>query len=615
MQKAHICTDYLSEDPLTHNVGNAFSFKAMKRMTKSLFLVLLSIVSLSACTGKKDTENTLRIPIIANPKTMDPAMVQDLYSAYAVSMVYEGLVEYHYLKRPHELVPLLAEAMPEVSKDGLTYTFKIRKGVKFMDHAAFAGGKGREVKAQDFIYSFLRVADPKVGSGQFWIFDGRIAGLNEWREKQKNAAVADYDHPPEGLKAVDDYTLQIKLTRKYPQLLMVLAMPSGSVVPREVFDKLGKDVTTVGVGTGPYMLSNWLQNSKLTFTRNPGFRGQPYPSEGEAGDKEKGLLDDAGKMMPFADKVEYLVFVERQPEWLNFLKGHVDHVVIPKDNYSSAIDKNTKELLPDLVKKGIHLEKVPQPEISYTAFNVEDPVLKKAGPNLRKAMSMVIDETRAIELFFNGRALPAQFIIPPDTAGYDDKFVNPYKTHNVEKAKELMAKAGYPGGKGLPTLNYETTNGTESRQQAELLQKEWAQLGINLVINYNQFSELDEKLTKKKAQVWSIAWIADYPDAENFLQLLYGPNGAPGPNASNFNNPEYNKLYEKVRDMVDSPERRALIGKMRDIFIEEMPWIVHRHRIYYYLRHDWLKNFKKEYMGSSSAKFMRVDAERRAKGL
>jgi oligopeptide transport system substrate-binding protein len=162
---------------------------------------------------------------------------------------------------------------------------------------------------------------------------------------------------------------------------------------------------------------------------------------------------------------------------------------------------------------------------------------------------------------------------------------------------------------------YESVNGTDARQQAELLQKEWAAIGVHARINYNNFSELDEKLTKKKAQVWSIAWIADYPDAENFLQLLYGPNGSPGPNASNFNDPEYNKLYEKVRDMHDSPERRALIVKMRDIFIREMPWIPHRHRIYYYLRHDWLKNFKKEYMGSATAKFMRVDVERRAKGL
>lgn len=583
--------------------------------------LLLSLLSLGACTGKKGDpkDDTLRIPIVANPKTFDPAAVVDLYSAYVSSLVYEGLTEYNYLKRPHELQALLAEAMPTVSKDGLVYTFKIRKGVKFTDHAAFAGGKGREIKAQDFIFSWLRLGDPKVGSVNFWLLDGRIVGFNAWSEKQKKNDKTDYDHPPEGLKAIDDSTLEVRLTRKFPQFLMILAMPQLAVVPREVVEAAGKDMSTVAVGTGPYILQSWLQNSRLTFTKNPYYLGQPaYPSEGSAGDAEKGLLADAGKPTAFASKVEYHVFVEQQPMWLNFMKGNVDHVVIPKDNYSAAIDPTTKELLPDLAKKGIVLEKVPQPEISYMGFNMEDSVVgakAKGGADLRKAISLAQDNARATELFFNGRAILAQFIIPPEIAGYDPAFVNPFTQTNVEKAKEYLAKAGYPGGKGLSDLIYEMPNGAEARQQGELAMKELGAIGINLKVNYNTFAELDEKIKKRKAQIFGIAWIADYPDAENFLQLLYGPNKAPGANSTNYDNPAYNKLFEQVRDMTDSPERRALIVKMRDIYVQDMPMFPIRHRIYYYLRHGWLKNFKKEYMGSSPAKFMRVDPEQRAKGF
>ncbi|MBS1984549.1 MAG: hypothetical protein JST16_10285 [Bdellovibrionales bacterium] len=585
-------------------------------MMMRLSLLALPALSLclASCTGKKKDDGTLRLYMLADAKQLDPALVQDLYSNWISSLSYEGLLEYHYLKRPFELKPNLAEAMPTVSKDGLTYTFKIRKGIHFMDSDVFPGGKGREVKAQDFVYSFLRVADPKLGSGQFWVYDGHIKGLNEWRDKQKTNATVDYDHPPEGFKAVDDYTLQIKLNHKYAQLLFVLAMPTGFVVPHEAVEKLGKDFGNNLVGTGPYKLVNWMRNSKLSFVKNPNYRGEPYPAEGEASDAANGLLADAGKMMPLADKLEYHIFVESQPRWLNFLKGSIDVTQIPKDNFDSMIDKNTHELLPDQVAKGIRLMKAPQPEISYIAFNMEDPVIKKGGPNLRKAIALAIDQKKTSDILFWGTPVLGQFLLPPALAGYEESFVNPYNQHNVEKAKELLAKAGYPGGQGLPELVYEVPNGTDSRQLAELFQKYVGEIGIKVRVNYNQFSELDEKIIRKKAQMWGIAWMADYPDAENFLQLLYGPNSAPGPNGSNFNNPEYNKLYDQMRVMQDSPARRAIINKMRDIYIQEMPIIVERHRVFYYTYHNWLKNFKMEYMGGSIAKYLRVDSELRSKG-
>lgn len=588
-------------------------------MNKYLAFVASFAVSgllLGACSPKGgSSSNILNYPMISDAKTLDPANVSDLYSNYAASLAYEGLLEYHYLKRPHEVAPLLADGMPEVSKDGLTYTFKIKKGVLFADHEAFPGGKGRELKAKDFVYSFLRVADPKSDTGNFWIFEGRIKGFDAWREAQKKADKTNFDAGPEGLKIVDDYTLQFQLVKPYPQLLFVLTMPQTFVVPREVVEKLGKDFGNTTAGTGPFKLARWMRPTRLSFVRNPSFHGQTYPTDGEEADKANGLLADAGKPIPFVDGVELHVFVETQPMWLNLLSGSLDLSRVPKDNFKQAMDEATSTLLPELASKGLSAHKFPQPEISYEAFNTEDPFIKKAGPNLRKAISLALDKRKAIELFFNNQAILGQSPLPPDFAGYDAKFVNPYSEYSPEKAKEYLAKAGYPEGKGLPELNYETTQGTDSRQQAEKIQSDLAKVGIKVRINVNSFPELTEKINKGRAQMWGIAWGADYPDAENFFQLLYCKNKAPGPNGSNYCNPVFDKLHEKMSVMRDSPERRKIIKQMTDIFVADLPWIVERHRIFWYLTQPWLKNYKAGYMGATEAKYLRLDVERRKQGL
>lgn len=589
-------------------------------MKSKITLLTISLVFAACSPRQRSTENVVRIPIIADAKTFDPQMLEDHYSALVTSLVYEGLVEYEYLKRPHELKPALAESMPSVSKDGLTYTFKIKKGVKFIDHPAFADGKGRDVMAKDFVFSLMRLADPQLNSPSFWVVDGHIEGLNEWRTARSaflegKGPDTNYDTPVAGLRAVDDYTLEIKVKRKYPQLLFVLAMPQGFAVPREVVEKLGPEFGTNPVGTGPYILENWQRNSKVSFRRNPNFREDFYPTEGEKSDEAAGRLVDAGKRLPFADRVEYHVFVEDNVGWLKFMAGELDVSAIPKDNYKDAIDPKTQQLVESFVKKGVTLEKAIEPDVTYVAFNMEDPVIKKGGANLRKAMALAINSASTIEMFHNGRALLAHSPVPPGLAGYDETFVNPYQAFNLEKAKEYLAKAGFPEGKGLPELVYEGTTGATSRQRAEKMRDELSQIGIRVRINANEFKELTEKINKKTAQMWGIAWLADYPDAENFLQLLYGKNASPGPNGANFKNAQYDRLYEQMRGMADSPERRKIIRQMLDIFVQEVPWIVEAHRVRYTLMTPWMKNFKGGYMGSSPAKFYRIDTEAKAAGF
>lgn len=575
----------------------------------ALFSTLLLAFSLVGCTRNSGgNENVLNRSLTANLKGMDPIYASDLYTNEVISNMYETLLQYHYLKRPLELEPLLAAEMPKVSKDGLTHTFKIKKGVKFHDNEAFPEGKGRDLTSKDFIYAWKRLADPRNASDGFWIFDGKIKGLNEWREKIRKGE-ADYDTEIEGLQAPDDQTLVIKLTKPYFQLHYVLAMPYSAPVAREVVEKYGKEFLNHPVGTGPYVLDSWTRNSKVVLTKNPNWHGGKYPSEGEEGDKEAGLLKDAGKDLPFIDKVVFHEIIEDQPRWLNFMRGDLDFAGIPKDNFDSTVKGD--KLSEDLTSKGISLIITEEPDVTYTAFNMLDPVLGK-NVNLRRAISHAMDTKTLLEKFYNGRGIPAHSPIPPGIDGYEKDFVNPYKKFDLEAAKSYLKKAGYPNGKGLPTIEYSTTNSTTARQMAEYVQQNLAAIGINLKINATSWPQFTDKIRDKKAQMWGIAWSADYPDAENFLQLLYGQNISPGPNGSNYQNKEFDRLYEQALKLPPGPKRTELYKKMKRIFVEDLPWITGIHRKGYVLSHDWVENFKPHAIINGNAKYLKIDAKKKA---
>jgi len=573
--------------------------------------VIITSLAFSGCTKKGiDTSNTFYTFSTAKIKGLDPAFADDLYAGKEVTRIYEGLLQYHYLKRPFELIPALADEMPKISTDGKTYTFKIKKGVVFQDDAAFAAteGKGRELVAQDFVYSVMRLADSKLNSPMWWLFDGKIVGLNAWREAGVKAGKADYDVAIDGLKATDSHTLEIKLTSRSYQFIYALAMPAASAVAREVVEKYGEEFLNHPVGTGAFKLAEYNPSSKIIYEKSPTFRKEFYPSEGEAGDKEAGLLADAGKQLPLVDKIVLSIFTESQPQWLNFMQGKLDVTAIPKDNFSQAIDPVTKALAPDLLKKGITLEKSPSLDITHTSFNMTDPVVGKNHKYLRQAISMAYDTDKYIELFYNGRAINAQGPIPPGLAGYDENYKNPYKQFNIEKAKELLAKAGYPEGKGLAPLEYLSLADSTTRQSTDFFQQQLAPLGIKLKVQTFSWPEFQQSLKNKKGQMWSFAWGADYPDAENFLQLFYSKNGPPGPNDSSYNNPEFDRMYEKSLTLKDTPERTALYKKMAAMVVEDSPWVMGAHRLIFSLVHPWMKNYKYHEFDHGMSKYYRIDS-------
>jgi oligopeptide transport system substrate-binding protein len=573
-----------------------------------LTCVLGGLLLVTACTKeKKFDEKTLYLISPEKIASFDPVQISDLYSGREAGKVYEGLYEFHPYKRPYELSPNLAEGLPQVSADGLTYTFKLKKGVLFHDSPAFPEGIGRELKASDVLYSFRRLADPKLMAKGWWVFDDRIAGLNEWRTKNATAEAVNYEEEIEGLKKVDDYTFQIKLKRPFPQFLYSLAMPYTFIVAKEAVQHFGNEFLNHPVGTGPFILPRFEQTNRITYRKNPKFREKFFPTEGEEGDEKDGLLSDGGKRLPLVDKIVVEIQVESQPKWLSFQKAKADLLEIPKDNFDQAV-VGGKELDPSLRSKGIRLVSSPQLDVTFFAFNHEDPLFKN-NRKLRQAMSMAYDRAEANKLFFNSSALEAQSVIPPGLSGYRKDYRNPNIKFDLEQAKKLLAEAGYPEGKGLPAITIQTRNETVARQQIEHFAKCMERIGIVVKAGTNTWPELVNRVSKKQHQMYTMAWGADYPDAENFLGLLFCPNQSPGSNGANYCNPDFDALYRTATIMQEGPDRAAHYEKLNEILALEVPWIFGFHRTRFYLHHAWLKNYKFMEFDHAQSQYLNVDLE------
>jgi len=578
---------------------------------KSVFcLVSLFLLLFFGCSKevKKETEKVLRVRVVAQIKGLDPAMTNDLYSADEVGRVYEGLLQYHYLKRPYELIPNLASTMPKISKDNLTYTFEIKKGVLFHDDEAFPGGKGRELTAADIEYTLKRVADPKVQSLGWWVFDGKIKGLNAWRESQQSATKVDYEQKVEGIKVLGSHTLEITLSKPFPQFLYALAMPFSYIIAREAVEKYGPEFMNHPVGTGPFKLKQYIQGEKIVYYKNTNYRQELYPMEGAPEDESKGLLQAGGQKIPFLDRIEVSVVVENPPAWMSFKRGEFDTAGIPKEYFTQVIVN--KELAASYQSLGITAEKVVELSLTYHTFNMENPLFKN-NIKLRQAMALAFDVKKYNELFYNGMATLAQSVLPPDLAGYDANYKNPYLTFDIPKAKKLLAEAGYPGGKGLEPIDFYSTASSESRQMGEAFRDMMAVIGVVIRVNTVPWTELQQLVTKRQAPMFAMAWGADYPDAENFFQILYGPNKAPGANGTNYDDPKFNAMLEKALVMQDSPARTKLYREINYYVAEQMPMIFGNHRVGFALRHGWMKNVKAHEFSSGMAKYFDIDLDKK----
>lgn len=603
-------------------------FKSLTTVGLFSLLCLIAVCAIGCGRGSDDpySGEMVMYGTTSRIRGFDPVRSGDVGSAMAIGKIYEGLVQYSYLDRPYKVIPNLAASMPDISSDGLVYTFKIRSGIYFQDDPCFAlnGGKGRELSAEDFVYSIKRVADLKNRSVGYWVYNNRISGLDEFREKSGGSDPTDYDMDIEGLKAIDKYTFRIKLTKPYPQLIWILTMPYGFALPREAVEYYGEDVLNHPVGTGPFVLKSWRRNYRVEFVRNLKWietgRMEYYPATGDDADAAAGLLDDAGMRLPFLDRIVQYVISDQSTEWLKFVTGELDSTGISRENWDAVITQQGM-LADSLVKRGVRLYKSPTLNIFYVGFNMDDPVVGSVRDDpeedlrhkkLRQALSCAFNSSEWVQ-FWNERVMRAKGPIPPSVAGYEEK-ESPYP-FDLAKAVRLMEEAGYPGGISRVSgkrlkLNIELGSAdTQTMEAMDLLGAFMQKIGVILVPSYNNWPTFLQKMERRQAQLYRLGWVADYPDAENFLQLFYGENCSPGPNHSNYNNEDFNKLYMKIRAMGDGPERTRLYVKMSDTVVEDCPWIFTDHPMSFGLHNSWVKNYKPHDFPYGMTKYKKIDVD------
>lgn len=567
------------------------------------FLLTACLLLTFACKKQSVSRpDTLSFAISSEISTFDPANCYDQICYIAVSQVYESLYEIEYLKRPYSLRPLLAESLPIISKDRKTYTFKIKKGIKY--HPTPDLPEGRVVKAQDFVDQIKRLAFIPTRSQGWWLFDGKIKGLNEWRQKVGSDQEKFFSTEVPGLRASDDQTLVIELTEVYPQLLYALAMNFTSPIPAEAIKKYNNELTNNFFGTGPYFIKSFNPSQHVTLRKNKEYVTSVYPSQGDRYAHENGLLKDAGAKLPFVENIKLVVIKEAQTAWLNFLKNKIDMINLTKDHYHVALTPEGK-LKPEITEDNIHLQTSPTLIYWWLSFNMQDPVLGK-NLNLRKAIAHGVNIEKYIELFTYNVAQKANSIYPPGIPGYSPSAELPYE-YNIEKAKEYLKKAGYPEGKGLPTLTYDVRgNDTIRRQMGEFIQQELKNIGIEINVSMNSFPAFLEKSRKGELQFWQGGWILDYPDAENVLQLLNSANLPPGPNSAQYINPKFDKMFDELKTMEDGPEKYAQMAKMEEIINQDLPWVMQYYTRNYILLHNHLINFRYSDIINNNLKYLKI---------
>ena len=654
-------------------------------------ILWLLLPLLSACTEpwnnpyseSERLDNTLYTSFSSRPKHLDPARSYSSNEWTFIQSVYETPLQYHYLKRPYELIPGVVKEMPKViyyddkgkvisAKERQNaafseYFLEIKPGVMYQPHPAFVKqnldlsneklGKintlsdikptaTRELVAADFVHQIKRLANPKLHSPIVSLMNERIVGLSELHKSLLNEQNKDFidleQYDVSGVRVLDKYRYAIKVYGVQEQFLYWLAMPFFTAVPPEA-DRfyaqpglIDKNIVLdwYPIGTGPFQLTVNNPNKEMILQRNHQYHKELYPSEGEQGDEAKNLLTDKKQRLPFLDKVHFLLEKESTPYWNKFLQGYYDQSGISSDNFDQAIEVKAKgqtTLAPRMTKKNIRLLTSNSTSVYYTAFNMLDNTIggyDEKRRKLRHAISIAINEEEYISIFRNGRGKSAHGPIPPGIFGYIDDF-NPYvyeldnglvKRKNIEQAKRLMTEAGYKNGidpqTQKPLILYLDTTATSADDQPRLdwIRKQFKKIGIQLVVRASSYNRLQDKMRKGQTQIFELGWNADYPDPENFLFLLYGKNAkveTGGENGANYQNPEYDRLFEKMKNMPNSEKRQAIIDSMVAILREDAPWIWGFIPKSYGLYHQWLTNAKPNAMARNTLKYLRINPELR----
>lgn len=567
-----------------------------------LALCLLLLAAVGGCKPRPEATPTSSQRVLqltlSRVKTLDPALASDVASGLAVGHLYDRLIQYDYQARPYALAPAMAD-LPDLSADGRTISFRLKPGLVFAADACFTSPTARRVTARDVVVSLLRLADARLHSPGYWILRDHVVGAADFQKQTAGLAPDDftpYETGIAGLQAPDESTIVIRLERPYPQLLNALAMPFASVVPACAVRQYGAAFAEHPVGSGPFQLKEWRRNYVLSLIRNPDFRSEVNPTA-------------PARHLPGVDEIHLYVVPEQLTAWLLFLQGNLDMTTLGQENLDVVLFKDGA-LLPDLQERGVRLERVPEFQINYIGFNFRDPVLG-SNRKLRQAISLAFDAGKRLEIAKN-QILPAHGPIPPGVSGYDPDYRNPFNTHDLARATALLAEAGYAGGieakTGRPLRLRFDLGGTDllRRQQAELFALDMKKLGIEIEPGLNNWPRFQSKLRQGDVQIFRIAWVGDYPDGENFLQLFYGPNTGIC-NYAYYRNPDYDRLYEQAVGMVDSPARTRLYQRLQAILVEDCPWIFESYPVTFRLVQPWVTGYIPHHFSVDPWKYVNLD--------
>ena len=568
---------------------------------KILLILLVPLMS-GGCgqppaTGDVSPAKVYRHAMDGAPGSLDPAQAASIYANFVVVNVYDTLYRYKYLARPYQLQPNLAAAMPEISEDGLVVTIRIRQGVHFINDAAFEGGTGREIKAHDFVYSIKRHFDPATRAQGAWLWQQRIEGLDQWKVEG-----SDYDREVSGLRALDDYTVQIRLTRPFPQLIHTLTQGYAAIVPREAVEKYGQMFASHPVGSGPFMLMS-RDSVRVVMAKNPDYRKEPFDLDEEGFDpatqEGANLQQLQGKAPPFVDQLEIEFITEGAARWNAFSAGEVDFIKVPVSQFDSILSqREPPRLKPQLAEK-YHFEASPESGFIYTNFNMADERIgyhpdamqNERNHALRCAMVKAFDWKKNNETFFYniGRVFPG--VLTPAVPEHDAAGDTSYIQRDLEGARQLLAENDWNEAT-LPVLEYGFPNGVTERQAFEQFRNFMTDAGypaekIRPLI-FATYGDYQRAYSIGKVPLINSSWTMDYPDAENLVQLYYGPNASPGSNSANYDNPEYNRLYEASVAMSESPERTNIYRQMNQLLMEDCASITGISRTLLFM---WNKDF------------------------
>ncbi len=568
-------------------------------------------------------ERVLRTEFAIAETSFDPAFASDAASDGVIANILEAMLDYDYLARPVKLVPRTLEALPTVADGGRTYTCRLRKGIWFAPDPAFKG-KRRELVAADYAYSLKRILDPAVRSPWLWLLEHKIAGGDEARAAAQAAGRFDYDAPLAGLDVVDRYTLKIRLVAPDLRFPYVIAIQNTAAMAREVVEFYGADIGAHPVGTGPYKLGTYQRSSRIELVANPDYRESTYVPAGPVPPgSERVAAALKGKRLPRTPRIDIRIIEEGQSAWLAFLNRELDLMeILPPEMVQQALVDG--RIRPELAARGIVHQELLRPSVSFSYFNMEDPLVGGYTPEkiaLRRAISMGFDTNEYVRVIYNGRAHLANGPIPPDIAGFDSTLRTDAQVYDPAGARALLERYGYkdrngdgfrelPDGSPLVLTRWSTPNSV-TRQTDELWRKNMKAIGLAIDFRNERITELRKMARNGKIPMRGDGWNADYPDAENFMQLLYG--GAVGQaNYARFNLPAFNELYEKARALPDSPARTALFSQMTKLVIAYAPWKLLVNDIEDTLAHPWARNYVPHPIRSQVWMYVDVDAAWRA---